>query len=131
VKHLLSLLVLLLALSACTGGNTPEMAAAQAAQGYYTLLADSQVEAFLDGKAGAESFPPAYRSQLRQVYQHYVNELNEEHGGIREVRISGNVGQRDSAARLTYAFLLLCFSDSVQEEITVPMIEQGEDWKMK
>ena len=53
------------------------------------------------------------------------------HGGISEVRISPNVGRRDTTLQLTYAFLLLCFADSTQEEIVVPMVEKDGQWYMK
>jgi hypothetical protein len=88
-------------------------------------------EAFLDARVGADSLPAIYRAQMKKVYEQFVSEINEKHGGIREVRISENVGRRDTVQGFTYAFLILCFNDSIQEEIAVPMVEQDGLWLLK
>ncbi len=111
--------------------GTPEEEAAKAAQSYYALLVERHVNEFLDGKLLSDSLPEDYRLQLQQVYEQYVQEMDDKHEGIREVRVSENVARRDSVLQLTYAFLILCFGDSTQEEITVPMVEQDGVWKMK
>ena len=57
--------------------------------------------------------------------------MESQHGGLQSVAISSNVGRSDSTLRLTYAFLLLSFRDSTQEEISVPMVERNGEWLMK
>jgi len=131
VRQLLYFAYVFLALSACTQKGSPEEEAAKAAQSYYSLLVDHHVNEFLDGKLLADSVPEGYRLQLQQVYDQYVREMDNKHEGIREVRVSENVARRDPALQLTYAFLILCFGDSTQEEVTVPMVEQNGVWKMK
>ena len=122
--------VLLLLLAAC-GGATPEEEAAKAAKVYYDRLAKGYAERFLEGKLGVDTMSSDFCEQLVKVNQMYLDELREKHGGLREVRISPNVGVTDTTLHVTYAFLLLCFSDSTQEEITVPMVEDGGRWCMK
>ena len=95
------------------------------------LLADSMPEAFLNARVGADSLPEIYRAQMQKVYEQYICEVNAKHGGIREVRISSNVARHDSVQQLTYAFLMLCFGDSTQEEVMVPMVEVDGKWLMK
>jgi len=130
VKKILYIAIVFVLLSACSQGATPEEKAAQAAQEYFTLLKDNP-EAFLDARVGADSLPAIYRAQMKKVYEQFVSEINEKHGGIREVRISENVGRRDTVQGFTYAFLTLCFNDSIQEEIAVPMVEKDGLWLMK
>lgn len=117
-------------LLSCSKG-TPEQQAAHAAQKYYNCLADGYVEGFLEGKAGVGDLPSAYCEQLLQAYKLYLADIQRKHQGLREVRISPNVGRRDSTLHLTHAFLLLCYADSTQEEITVPMVESEGQWRMK
>ena len=131
MRHLLYILFSLLALSACTEQSSPEEQAAKAAQSYYQLLVEGQTAEFLQGKIGADSLPEGYRMQLQQMYEQYVSDLSAKHDGVNHVRISENVARRDSTLQLTYAFLMLCFGDSTQEEVTVPMVEQNGVWKMK
>ena len=131
MKHLLFIAIAFVVLSACSGQANPEEEAAKAAQSYYALLADNQPAAFLDAKVGADSLPEIYRAQMQKVYEQFISEVNDKHGGIREVRISENVGRRDTTLGITYAFLILSFNDSIQEEVTVPMVEQNGVWLMK
>jgi hypothetical protein len=51
------------------------------------------------------------------------------HRGIREVRISN--AKTDSLEKYTSVFLVLCFGDSTNEEVVVPMVEQQGRWRMK
>lgn len=94
-------------------------------------LTDGCPDDFVDGKVGADSMPAGYRAQLLKACEQYMAKLAGQHGGVREVCVSANVGRRDTAQHLTYAFLLLCFNDSAQEEITVPMVEVDGVWKMR
>jgi len=131
VKHLLYFAIAFVFLSACSSQGTLEEEAAKAAQTYYMLLADSLPEDFLNTRVGADSLPASYRAQMQKVYEQYIREVNAKHRGIREVRISNNVARHDSTQHVTYAFLILCFGDSTQEEVMVPMVEVGGKWLMK
>lgn len=130
MKHLLYLFLAIVLLS-CASGSSSEEAAAEAAKGYYQQLANGYAEGFLEGKAGITLQPSGYCEVLLQVCNQYIDEAKQKHKGIREVRISPNVGRRDTTLHLTYAFLMLCYGDSTQEEITVPMVEVDGMWLMK
>lgn len=131
MKHLLVIFVALAALAACSQGTTPEEEAAKAARAYYMRLAEGSPNDFVCGKVGADSMPADYRAQLLKACEQYMAKLDAQHKGVREVCVSENVGRRDTAQHLTYAFLLLCFNDSTREEITVPMVEVEGVWKMR
>lgn len=122
--------MVLLALSACSKA-TPEEQAAKAAKAYYDRLVEGSPIDFLEGKADIDDLPVDFCEQLVTAHQKYIADVKRKHGGIREVRISPNVGRRDSILQLTYAFLMLCFGDSTQEEIVVPMVEVDGEWKMR
>ena len=110
---------------------TPEEQAARAARTYYQCLVDDRPTEFLQGKADADSLPDDYRAQLLMAINQYRADMLDKHNGLHEVQVSDNVGRRDSSLHLTYAFLILCYGDSTQEEITVPMIELNGKWLMK
>lgn len=132
----LFLLVALAFLGACSEVS-PEWQAASAAKGYYDCLKDANAIGFLEGKAGVDSLPSDYGEQLLTAVKQYHADLQQKHGGLREVRISEehyakDLEQcRDSALNVTYAFLILCFGDSTQEEVMVPMTEHDGRWLMK
>ena len=123
-------------LCACSG-VTPEWQAANAAKDYYDCLKDGNAIGFLEGKAGVDSQPSGYGEQLLKAVKQYHADLQQKHGGLREVRIVDERYQQDSSElcdtilHFTYAYLMLCYGDSTQEEIVVPMIEHDGQWLMK
>lgn len=125
----LPLILLVVLLAACSGPSKEEMASL-AAKGYYEHLIKGETEQFLAGKVGADSLPKSYRSQLLDAYRQFVAQQEQKHLGIQEVLVVR--AQTDSLADYTNVFLNLCFGDSTNEEIVVPMVEQGEGrWRMR
>lgn len=110
-------------------GVSPEEQAALAAKGYYTHLVKGEYRHFLEGRAGADSLPEDYCEQLIDGYKQFMVTQEREHQGIRDVQIS-NV-RTDSLDGYTSVFLILCYGDSTQEEIVVPMVEREGCWRMK
>ena len=109
---------------------TPEQQASFAAQGYYRHLAAGECELFLEGVAGSDSLPKDYREQLIVGYRQFVAEQRKAHGGIAAVKASNTV--TDTLSGSINVFLLLQYSDSIEEEIVVPMVEQKPgQWRMK
>ena len=123
-------------LCACSD-KKPEWQAVCAAKDYYDCLKDGNAVGFLEGKVAIDSLPADYGEQLLKAVELYQSDLQKKHGGLREVRISEEHYQNDqesfcdSVLHLTYAYLILCFGDSTQEEITVPMVEHHGQWLMK
>ena len=128
MKDLLWAIVALLIVVACSGA-TPEEMASLAAKGYYDHLIHGEYEQFLEGKNGVDSLPDDYREQLLTSYRQFMAQQESAHHGIREVRISR--ASTDTLRHLTSVFLVLCYGDSINEEIVVPMVEQDKGWRMK
>ena len=121
-------LIGLIGLAACSQLSR-EQQAALAAEGFYSHLVAGEYELFLEGKAGADSLPGSYREQLLEGYQQFMDKQQRAHGGIREVRVSN--ARKDTLTDYTTVLLLLCYGDSTQEEIVVPMVERNGRWRMK
>ncbi len=117
----------------------PEWRAASAARDYYNCLAEGDTKGFLRGKVDADSLPADYAGQLLKAVEQYQADMQQKHGGLSEVRIADSYYNdeksieacRDTMLHVTYAFLLLCYGDSTQEEIVVPMVEHHGEWRMK
>lgn len=118
----------LIGLWACSS-STPEQLAAQAAKTYYDHLVAGRYDEFLEGRVGTDSLPAAYREQLLVSCQQFMAQQTKAHQGISDVRISN--ARTDSLADYVSVFLLLCYADSLQEEIVVPMVEHNGRWCMK
>ena len=125
----LSAFILALLLSMACANPSPEEMASIAAKGYYNHLVNGEYEAFLEGKDGADSLPKAYREQLLTSYRQFMSQQNRDHHGILDIRVSN--AKTDTTLNYTNVFLVLCFGDSVNEEIVVPMVERNGSWRMK
>ena len=110
-------------------GPTPEELASLAAKGYYEHLICGEYESFLEGKIGYDSLPADYRKQLLECYDQFMALQKVAHHAIHDVRISN--AKTDTVLRYTNVFLVLCYGDSTNEEIVVPMVDQEGRWMMK
>lgn len=128
MKYLLYIVFVFLALCACSS-PTPEEVASLAAKGYYEHLLKGEYDKFLEGKAGSDSLPEAYRGQLLAGYKQFLSQQNSLHNGINEIRVIN--ARRDTILNYTNVFLMLCFGDSTNEQVSVPMIEHNGRWRMK
>lgn len=107
----------------------PRDMAAEAAKAYYDSLMAGGYGYFVDGVYRADSIPSTYRDQLVVNAKMFVYGLKEEHNGVNNIRILRS--STDSVRNVTSVFLMLCFGDSVNEEIVVPMVEKDGKWLMK
>lgn len=127
---ILGCLVVSIILMAACSSPTREELASLAAKGYYDHLIHGEYEQFLEGKEIlALADDASYRSQLLDNYRHFMITQQSSHGGIREVRIVR--AKTDTLQAYTNVFLTLCFGDSTNEEIVVPMIEKEGRWRMR
>ena len=129
------MIVLLAVLAAC-GNATKEELAGLAAKGYYDHLIHGEYEQFYEGldqrtqpDGTALSDDDAYRSQMLDNLRQFMAHQEQAHRGVLEVRVSN--ATTDTVQQLTNVFLVLCFADSTNEEIVVPMVERNGAWRMK
>ena len=109
---------------------TPEEQASMAAKGSYEHLIYGEYEQFLQGKAGLNKHSEEeYWNQLRDNCHQFVHQQNEAHRGIHEVRVVN--AKTDTLQKYTNVFMMLCFGDSTNEEIVVPMVERDGRWYMR
>lgn len=130
-----AVIVLVAALAAC-GSATKEELASLAAKGYYDHLIHGEYEQFYEGldhrtlsDGTTLSTDSAYRSQMLDNLRQFMARQAQEHRGVLEVRVSN--ATTDTVQQLTNVFLVLCFADSTNEEIVVPMVERHGAWRMK
>ena len=128
MKKLVSLVFLVFLVAAC--GASKEELASLAAKGYYEHLIHGEYEQFYEGMDQREFTSQAdYRSQMLDNLRQFMARQEQEHRGILEVRVSNAV--TDTTQQLTNVFLVLCFGDSTNEEVVVPMVERQGAWRMK
>ena len=135
MRKLLYLVSLVLLITAC-GGASKEELASLAAKGYYDHLIHGEYEQFYEGldhrtlsDGTTLSTDSAYRSQMLDNLRQFMAQQEQAHRGVLEVRVSN--AATDTVQQLTNVFLVLCFADSTNEEVVVPMVERNGAWRMK
>lgn len=112
------------------GNPTAEEMASLAAKGYYEHLIHGEYEQFLQGKVGLNKHSEQeYWNQLRDNCHQFVHQQEQAHRGIYEVRVVN--AKTDTLQKYTNVFMMLCFGDSTNEEIVVPMVERDGRWYMR
>lgn len=128
-KAWLSAIIGCLIVSGCSE-VTPEEQASLAVKGYYEHLIHGEYEQFLQGKDGLKKqAEPEYWSQLVDNCHQFMHQQKESHRGIHEVRIVN--AKTDTLQKYVNVFMMLCFGDSTNEEVVVPMVDRGGRWYMK
>ena len=127
---IVGLFVFLGILGMSCGNPTAEEMASLAAKGYYEHLIHGEYEQFLQGKAGLNKHSEEeYWNQLRDNCHQFVHQQEQAHRGIHEVRVVN--AKTDTLQKYTNVFIVLCFGDSTNEEIVVPMVERDGRWYMR
>lgn len=129
MRKLVYLVLTLFAFAACSEKGTPEEEAVKAAKKYYEYILEGEYDKYIEGICRYDSIPKDYKKQLITSVKQYMHTQEKEHGGIREVRAVK--AEKDSLRGYTNAFLVLCFGDSVNEEVVVPMIEHDGTWRIR
>ena len=114
---------------ACSGPTSEDMASL-AAKGFYEHLIRGEYTQFLEGKDGLDrNAAEDYWGQLLDNCHHFMRQQEIVHRGISEVRVVS--AKTDTLQKYTNVFMMLCFGDSTNEEIVVPMVERDGRWMMK
>lgn len=128
-RRILIGLIMVTGIIACSGVSKEELASL-AAKGYYEHLINGEYEKFLEGKAGLNPHEgDGYWSQLLDNCHQFMRQQENSHRGVREVRVVN--AKTDTIQKYTNVFMVLCFGDSTNEEIVVPMVEHDGRWFMK
>ena len=104
-------------------------AASQAAKEYYSYLTEGKSEEFVNGFSRVNLFPVQYRNEFSRNTEDFLQIQHDRHGGIAHVDVSS--AERDSVNNTINVFLSICYGDSTQSRIVVPMIKNNDKWQMK
>jgi len=127
-QFIASAVVVVTVLAGCSK-LTAEEQASLAAKGYYSHLVAGEYELFMEGRADNDGLADSYREELLAAFKQFRAQQERDHRGVREIRVSS--AKADTAQHFVNVFLVLCYGDSLDEEIVVPMVERDGKWKMK
>lgn len=116
-------------LASCSGGDKPysHAAARRAAQEYYSYLISGDYDSFAAGIALRDSLYAGMRQELADMSAQFVHGQSGRNAMVRAVAVDDSLFE-DSTADV---FLELVFADSTRELICLPMVLEGDTWRMR
>ena len=111
---------------ACKKAPTPAEIAAHAAKGYYDQLLAGKYEDFVAGTYMPYKIPDSYRRQLVDNARMFVAQQDQEHKGIKKVKILD--AKADTVKHVANVYLIFEYGDNTHEEVCVPMVEKKGVW---
>ncbi len=94
----------------------------------YAFLVKGQVDRYLSQINGFSSLPEAQRTQLRDMFEQYLERERTDHKGLVASQVIGDTILSDSTAD---AFVRITFGDGTVEQISLPMVRVNEEWLLK
>lgn len=109
----------------CGGNDKSDVS--RAAETCYKYLIEGKYEDYIHAIAYNDSMTEDYRSQMVDLVTRYAAREKRQRGGLVSVRALGDTVSGDVAD----VFLEVLFGNGTSEEIVLPMIRCGEEWKMQ
>ena len=101
--------------------------AARAAEACYRHLIEGRYEQYVGCIAYSDSMTDVYRSQMVDLVAQFAAREKKAHGGVIAAQALRDTVSGDVAS----VFLEVLFGDSTREEVVVPMVKCGGEWKMQ
>ncbi len=99
----------------------------KAATEYTEYLVRGEYDKYVDGLFNIKQYPEEYRSELIDLYsQHMVNEEHSK-GGWESIKVLHDTIYGSYAD----VFMEVHYKDGGKEEILIPMIYDGKDWRLR
>ena len=121
---------LVLLLTSCGEGTVTERQhVEEAVLLSYTTLLDGRYADYVSLLAGASKRSADYNEQLAANAAMFIEEQQRLHTNIVDVRVADVKIARDGAK--AEAYVVLCYADSTNEEIVVPVLKEQGTWKVR
>ena len=104
-------------------------AGGKALECYKALYIQYRPDVFLKGRVIADSLNEEERQQWITFYKQHVLKMERQRGPVRNIDFCR--AEPDTVLHVMQVFLKLTYDDATQEEIVVPMVKTGHDWRME
>lgn len=95
----------------------------------YMLQQQGRYADYVNAMASAEGQPESYRQMLQLAVKHHAAEIKRTKKGIKSVKFSKK--EVYDNGRMLKAFLDVTYGDNTTEEIILPLVKSGEQWKLQ
>ena len=118
--------LMLVGFCACDSATSGKYARRAAVEAYEHIIA-GEYSAFVSSISYCDSMTGDYRAQFEVLVSQYADREKSLRGGLLSVQAVGDTGMDETAL----VFLEVMYGDSTFERISVPMVHNGEVWKLQ
>ncbi len=118
--------LILVGLCACDSATSGKYARRAAIEAYEHIIA-GEYGAFVSSISYSDSMTEAYRAQFEALVSQFADREKSLRGGLLSVQAVGDTVMDETAL----VFLEVMYGDSTFEQISVPMVYNGEMWKLQ
>mgnify|MGYP004450233619 CR=1 FL=1 len=100
----------------------------EVAEEFYRALIEERWDDYVSLQSNADSMPSDVRRERIDMVREYMAMEREAHGGLVSAQASS---EALIAPDYAFVFLTLQWADSTNEEILLPLVRVGEEWRVR
>lgn len=138
MKHITFFLVGLIIMTASTIGcrkhvevedHTIVEEVDSAAIRYYKLRSAGQYKDYVNAMQSCDGMTEAYKNNTVLLLEHHQTEVNKERKGVKDVTIVRS--EMHNNDKMANVFLSVSFNDGSTEEVMLPLVHDGKQWRIQ
>lgn len=96
---------------------------------YYKLRSTGQYKDYVNAMQSCDGMPEAYKNNTALLLEHHQAEINKEKKGVKAVAVVRcEMHNNDKMANV---FLNVSFNDGTTEEVILPLVHDGKQWRIQ
>lgn len=112
---------------ACQKSLTPDEQVRLAAEEYYQCLIEERYDDYVAGMQEADSMSEEYHQQMIALLTEFGARVKKNRGGMVHAEAVGDTLMGD----LAHVYVQITYADSTRETVGIPLVRQGETWRMQ
>ena len=96
---------------------------------YYKLRSAGQYKDYVNAMQSCDGMTEAYKNHTALLLEHHQTEVNKERKGVKNVTIVRS--EMHNNDKMANVFLSVSFNDGSTEEVMIPLVHDGKQWRIQ
>lgn len=95
----------------------------------YKMQANGQFDNYVNAMLSCDGMPPDYKQRMVAMLRQHQKQINEEKKGVKTVSLLRTEMHNNN--KMANVFLSVSYKDGSNEEVMLPMVYDGKQWRMQ
>lgn len=95
----------------------------------YKMQAEGRFEDYVKAMKSCDKMPADYQHRIVMMLRHHQKQVMEERKGVKNVKVLRT--EMHDNERMANVFLNVSFNDGTSEEVILPMVYDGQSWRIQ